>query len=391
MRQELLAKAIKTMILNDPFYGLFLVALNKSWDDKIPTMCVGKNGMHFMLKINEDFFNTLTLEERVAVLKHELLHIGFMHLTDYEHLSNRRIANYAMDLEINQLIKDLPESALTLDTFSELDLEPKAGTKYYYDQLMKKLDEEKDQNENEENENEKQSLSDLLDSLDDPNHDWGDIKDLSPIEKDIMKNQLKEILNSVAETVKKSQGNVPGEFKELLEQLNALKPSKFNWREYIRRFTGVSTKVYSKKSKRKESKRFTGMPGIKVKMRQKILFAIDTSASVNNTELLEMQNELEHLVNLGNDITIIQCDTQIRNVHPYRRKQPLEVYGRGGTDFEPVITYYNENINQYNCLIYYTDGECNRPSDPKGPMLWVISSQSAFNNNLPGKTIKLPN
>ncbi len=372
MRDELLAKAVKTMVVTDPFYGLILISLNKTWDNKIPTACVGLNGVHFQLRINENYFTSLTLNERIALLKHELLHIGFMHLTDKE------VANYAMDLEINQLIKDLPEGGITLESFAELNLKPNAGTTYYYDELMKL----KKSNQ--------QKLQDLMDAAGDPNHDWKEAEALSGVEKEVIKGQLKEILNNAAETVMKNQGTVPGEFKDLLDKLNELKPAKFNWRDYLRRFVGISTKVFTKKSKRKESKRFTNMPGIKVKMRQNILFAIDTSASVNNEELKEMQNELEHLVKLGNDITIIQCDTQIRSVKKYRKNQTLEVLGRGGTDFEPVILYYNENISKYNCLIYYTDGECSRPSNPRGPMLWVLSSISKFNNDLPGKIIKLP-
>jgi predicted metal-dependent peptidase len=390
MRDEILSKAVKTMVVKDPFYGLILISLNKIWDNKIPTLCVGLNNVHFQLRINEAFFTSLTPEERVAVLKHEILHIGFMHLTEYSHLIDREVANYAMDLEINQLIDDLPECGITLKSFPELNLNPKAGTKYYYDELMKLRNNSKDKEKGKGKGKGEKDLQEMFDEAGDPNHDWKEVEDLSDVTKEVIKGQLKEILNNAAETVRKNQGTVPGEFKELLEQLNELKPSKFNWRDYIRRFTGASTKVFTKKSKRKESKRFVNMPGIKVKMRQKILFAIDTSASVNNTELMEMQNELEHLMNLGNDITVIQCDTQIRSVKEYRKKQPLEVFGRGGTDFEPVILYYNENINKYNCLIYYTDGECSRPSNPKGPMLWVISSQSSFNNNLPGKIIQLP-
>lgn len=384
-KDDILAKAVKTMILTDPFYGLLLISLNKIWDKRIPTACVGLNNVHYQLRINEDFFVSLTPEERIAILKHELLHIGFSHLIDYDHLTDKEIANYAMDLEINQMIENLPECGITLDSpgIKELNLQPKAGTNYYYKELLK--------NKKADDGGGGKTFQELMDMLNDPNHDWDkEMEGVSDIKKEVIKNQLKEILNNVAEQVKKNAGTIPGEFAEILEKLNKVEPAKFNWRDYVRRFVGISTKQFTKKTKRKESKRFIDNPGIKVKMRQTILFAIDTSASVSTTELKEMQNELIHLSNLGNDIVIIQCDTQIRSVKNYSKNKDLEVHGRGGTSFEPVIMYYNENISKYNCLIYYTDGEASRPSDPKGPVLWVLSSRSAFNNNLPGRVIKLP-
>ena len=52
---------------------------------------------------------------------------------------------------------------------------------------------------------------------------------------------------------------------------------KFDWKGYIRRFTGVSSKVYTKKIRRKENRRYSDNPGLKIKMKQHMLLAIDTS------------------------------------------------------------------------------------------------------------------
>ena len=42
---ESLARASKTLILREPFYGLFLVGLNKVFRNDIPTAGVSKNGI----------------------------------------------------------------------------------------------------------------------------------------------------------------------------------------------------------------------------------------------------------------------------------------------------------------------------------------------------------
>lgn len=59
------------------------------------------------------------------------------------------------------------------------------------------------------------------------------------------------------------------------------------------------------------------------------------------------------------------------------------------TNFQPVIDYYNENQHKYSCLIYLTDGEASTPQDAKGNILWVLSSESKMNNELPGSVIQL--
>ena len=108
--------------------------------------------------------------------------------------------------------------------------------------------------------------------------------------------------------------------------------------------------------RRKENRRYEDNPGIKVKMRQKMLLAIDTSGSVNNEELAEFMNEIYHIYKSGVAIEIIQCDTKINSIEEYKGKFELEIRGRGGTDFDPVLEYYMKH-RQYTSLIYFTDGE----------------------------------
>ena len=166
-------------------------------------------------------------------------------------------------------------------------------------------------------------------------------------------------------------------------------PPKFDWRGYIRRFTGISTKVFTKKLRRKENRRYDDNPGLKIKMRQHMLLAIDTSGSVSNAELMEFMNEIHHIYKSGVDITILQCDTRITSIEPYKGKKELEVHGRGGTEFDPVLEYYNAHNKKYTSLVYFTDGEAYTSVKPRGNVLWVLSERSYMNEDLPGKVIKL--
>jgi predicted metal-dependent peptidase len=92
----------------------------------------------------------------------------------------------------------------------------------------------------------------------------------------------------------------------------------------------------------------------------------------------------------GVDVTIIQCDVVIKSITQYKGKfDSMAIHGRGGTEFDPVLEYYNNNLKKYTSLIYFTDGECSTSVKPKAPILWVLSERSHMNDSLPGKIIKL--
>jgi predicted metal-dependent peptidase len=222
-----------------------------------------------------------------------------------------------------------------------------------------------------------------------PDHStWSDFEDLTEAEQKLIEKQLQKVLSDAKEQTVKKRGSIPGEIDGVII-IEEIVPPKFDWRGYMRRFTGISTKVFTKKIRRKENKRYDGNPGLKIKMKQHMLLGIDTSGSVSNDELIEFMNEIHHIYKAGVDVTIIQCDTQIRSVEPYRGKSDLEVHGRGGTEFDPVLEYYNDNSKKYTSLVYFTDGECDANVKPKGNVLWVISERSELNTSLPGKVIKL--
>ena len=73
----------------------------------------------------------------------------------------------------------------------------------------------------------------------------------------------------------------------------------------------------------------------------------------------------------------------------FNPKHDWEIHGRGGTSFQPVIDHYNEKKGAYTALVYLTDGEAYSPDDCPKNTLWVHSSVSEINDELPGQKIKL--
>jgi predicted metal-dependent peptidase len=388
-KQKSLGKISKELMLKEPYYGFFLIMLNKVWRKDLPTAGVSKNGINFQLAINEDFWTGLSEMHQMGLLKHELLHIAFGHLTSFKSFKNKRLANVAMDMEINQYIDEdwLPEGGIDINNYEDLNLERKAGCRYYYDKLNQFQD-EKDKNGTCGNEGMDQLL-DQVASGDVPDHStWEEFEDLSEAEKKLIEKQLQKVLADAKEQTIKKRGNIPGEIEGVIV-IEEIVPPKFDWRGYIRRFTGVSTKVFTKKIRRKENRRFSDNPGLKIKMKQHMLLAIDTSGSVSDSELQEFMGEIHHIYKVGVDVTVIQCDTSIKSIEPYKGKHEINVAGRGGTEFDPVLDYYNANQKKYTSLVYFTDGECYTSVVPKGNVLWVLSERSHMNEDLPGKVIKL--
>tara|TARA_R110002073_G_scaffold319123_1_gene493605 strand:+ start:58 stop:1221 length:1164 start_codon:yes stop_codon:yes gene_type:complete len=382
--QDLVAKTTKELILDEPFYGLFLIGINKTYSEQIPTAGVSKHGIGMQLTINPEFYTNLSNLHRNGLIKHELLHIAFGHLLMRDIYNNHKLFNIAADLEINQYISHdkLPEGGLLLSSFPELNLPDKAGTKVYYNLL-----------EQAQEDGTSPSLDNLMDSMNgETEYDhatWGDFDDLSEPDKKLMQKQVEHQLKDAAETTIKKQGNIPGEFKELIDRLFHVEPAKFDWKQYLRRFVGNSSIVYTRKLRRKYNKRYAENPGLKIKFKNHILIGIDTSGSVNTKELEEFYNELHHMHKTGHKITVAQCDTSLNSIKEFNPKQAWEIHGRGGTSFQPVIDHFNKKKGLYTALVYLTDGEACAPDNCPANTLWVHSSISKINNELPGLKIKL--
>ena len=70
-----------SLIFTEPFYGLFLIGINKQYSERIPTAGVSKHGIGMQLTINPRvLIHELSEDHRFGLIKHELLHIAFGHL-----------------------------------------------------------------------------------------------------------------------------------------------------------------------------------------------------------------------------------------------------------------------------------------------------------------------
>jgi len=373
-----LSRIGKQLMFAEPFYGIFLSTLNKVIRDDVPTAGVCKNGINYQLAVNEEFWASLDNDKKkIGLLKHELLHICFHHLTDKDDFPDHELHNVAADVEINQYLT--PDYYPTPDillpsTFPELKLPLKAGTKKYYELLSQaKLS------------GASPALNALLDSdpssggkhgstADGLHPTWKEFDSLSEADKKLVKAQIDHQIKSIVEG-QRNMGFTPAELKGYIDSLFELKPQSFDWKGYFRRFFGTSTKIYTKKTRRKLNKRFEENPALKIKQKKNVLVGVDTSGSVSNKDLIEFFNEIYHMWKTGISITIAEGDANISNVYEYDGKMPTFVTGRGGTNMNPFVEYFNKN-RQYNSLVILTDGFIPEKSVTTfKPLLTVICSK----------------
>ena len=360
-----IAQVIKEILRKEPFYGLFLLGLNKRFDNCVETAAVVRSGINVELVINEEFWKSLKSEQCEAIILHEMHHILLGHLTMSEYFPNKQKFNYAADCQVNSFISNLPDNAVTPDKFG---FESEKGTKWYYEHIPDEMFPE---------------LS-LMDS-----HDWKNFEDLSDAEKQLINNQIGHLVKQSAQEVLKGQGNIPAQYKEYVDNLLKKRPPVFNWKSYFRRLLGSVQDIELKKTRKRESNRFPGASGLKHKKKSNICIIVDTSASVSNEELQDFFTEINYIWRAGTDITIIENDAAIQRIYKYNGKWDGSVSGRGGTVFAECVDWYNEHFRDFNTIIFFTDGFAKVDYKIIGQVIWVITSNGC-KQKYPGKTIYIP-
>ena len=375
-------KAYKKLLIENPFYGLFLLGLSKVIDKSVETACVRKRGINCELVINPEYWETLDDIQQLNLIQHEIYHIVFQHMFMTPFFKNHEVLNVAADCEVNSYLQNLDDTWIVPSMFNA---ESKLGTKVYYDIIMNQTPPPSPQGGGGSN-----SSNGLPDTKDDHSSWDKEFKECSDAEKQLIQNQINSQIKTAAEQTMKMRGTIPAEMKAVVDELFKPKPRVFDWKAYFRRMLGSIYDINIKKTRRKESIRLPGAAGIKHKKKVSILVAVDTSGSVNDEELKDFFSEITYIYKTGARITILECDAAISANYEYTGKWTGKVHGRGGTDFQPVIDYYRKNIKDYAALVYFTDGECSIPDNVPRDTIWVITSAGDHKKEYPGRTLFIP-
>lgn len=412
-----ISKTSVQLLLKEPFYGHFMMGLPKEVSTNVPTAAVAlMNRQAIKLMVNEGFWQKLNKDHRYGLIKHEVLHIVLQHLFSMKAYSNKQLFNIAADIVVNQYIerKQLPEGGILLEQFHYLEfqygikLERDQDVGYYYRMLDRVLKQQPKMSFGaacqkvlgKGNDTPQIKITVILEeeSPELERHKfWGQMEELSERERKLAEQQANRVIKQTADRVRhkyRNFGNLPAGLAEKLKGiLENMQPS-FNWRRVLRLFATSSNSTYLKNTIRRPSRRYGTVPGIKLKRRNRLLLAIDTSGSIQQDELLAFFSEIYFIWKQGAEIRIVECDTAIHKTYDYRGSPPDSVHGRGGTAFHAPIEYGNTSYLP-DALIYFTDGYASVPQvTARFPILWVISSNGLKENEgvwdtLPGRKLKI--
>lgn len=165
------------------------------------------------------------------------------------------------------------------------------------------------------------------------------------------------------------------------------------WRQILRRFISSTARTRLKHTLHRPSKRYGTRPGIKISARQSLWVAIDTSGSISQPDLNLFFQSLEPIYRMGIQLTVLESDLAIRRRYPFTGRAPAEVFGRGGTCWDPVLEAATSE--RPDGVIYFTDGLAAAPQHPcRVPLLWMIapdgiSPGEGVWNSLPGSVVKM--
>jgi predicted metal-dependent peptidase len=117
----------------------------------------------------------------------------------------------------------------------------------------------------------------------------------------------------------------------------------------------------------------------------RLLFAVDVSGSISDEDLQRGFSIVNQFFKYGIEkIDVMQFDTEIKGppVQFKKVKCCIDVVGRGGTCFQPILDYLGTDAGScYDGLIIFTDGITAMPKPPKNRhtrILWLFNHERYY-------------
>lgn len=400
------------LVIEEPFYGLFLTELNKRFvDGVIPTACVAKapESINVSLLINKNFWKDYLKndKQRKYIILHEVLHVIFNHFLFRDVRPDHLVDNIACDLVINQFCDqnnkmERPADGQFLENYKELNLKPMESTQYYYDQLLKAKQKKENSEGTEDSKagpkgNKKGTsgckyFDEMLDNQPEDWHaSWAEMtKDMNELEKKLLEKQIQSAIKEVAEQVEKQRGEIPAHLKDLVNKALEVKKPVMDWKILLRQFMGSCMNADPYKTRKRPNPRFDEAPVQKLKPKVRGVLGVDQSGSMSDRDIEEANNELYHLWKSGGMMDLFEWDAEANEHREYKGKLEWERCKGGGTRLGCAIEYVNENKKNWDFAIFATDGYI-EDDIPRCeiPCLILITSNGNVNINTKHKVLRM--
>ena len=375
----------------DNFYGYFLMQMSREirFDISSPT-AVNFKGAKYVIYFNPIIFLNLNLKQMESTIKHEILHILSMHLIrakEFKGGYSTLAINMAMNIVVNTYLDHLPPYAVTLEWVNlnySLKLLPFKPFEYYAEEIQTALDLlEADQDAADDSNDKADAVNDATADRDqdetiETEYNPEKTHDIWEDSSDIDEKTLKEFTEKFIDNAQK--GSIPNYLESMISSLKNSK-GELPWNLYLKRLMG-SVESNKKKTITRRNRRQPDRLDLRGQLRShkaKIVVALDISGSISDQEFNQAIKEVLDIVkNYNHEITIIECDNEIRRVYKVKSVKDIKdrINIRGGTKFTPVFEYANNH--KVNLLVYFTDGKGEEKllTIPRGyKTLWVISGK----------------
>jgi predicted metal-dependent peptidase len=436
-----LQTALYQLTKNQAFFGMILQCLDMFYTHQIPTagVCFDNNAKKWQMMINPKWFcdklgdGDKGTRHRISILLHELYHLTHKHIIRAPMLKlnpgRRMLMNIAMDMAINQYIKDLPSGCSdcpprdnrlkgaecqnemcpgnpilvedffdTDDKGTQVPWEKNKPFEYYYYKLIEHYSEMSD-NPNEDGEGNGGGQSGNRNSIpkEFDSHDW----DSSSEEQDMM-DATEELVKRAMQKRGLAFDKLPGFIQELLTDIEARR-SELNYRQLIL----SAIKKHASGADRistwsKPSRRYGNIaPGSRNGPLPKLESFIDTSGSISIQEANDFLSIIDNFLQVGHRkcrIGLWHTDLYRNETYKLGDRLDRSVIQSGGTDVGPVLKYISEAKPDLSIIL--TDGcfsnvdfESMLPPNTLFPqVIWIISQDGTEQHPLTrlGETVKIP-
>lgn len=347
-----LDKAKVSIVTQHPFFASILMKRQLIDDETIPTAAVDQRGQIY---INPKWFNTLSVDEIVFVLAHEIGHVIGQHASR-RGTRNAKKWNIAGDAWINDMLK---ASGIGQPIKGCVDM---PGSK---DETVDEI------------------YNKLPDGDDEGPGGTGDdlIERGSPVSPDEATRIDAETRVEIAQAAQaaKAQGKMPAALAKIIADL--IDPGT-PWHEILERYMTSFTRgdyTWSRPNRRFADIAYLPSTG-KLPEMGEIVVQIDVSGSISQRELAYYNGHLSRIIEQCNPerVHVLYVDTRVckHEVFEQGEEVTLEFYSGGGTDMEAGFDYIAKEGIDPEVFVCLTDGytDFSVANAPSYPVLWCISS-----------------
>ncbi len=375
---DLVGKVIIDMLSSeDNFFGGFMIKIEREIrvDITWPLATVPKiNG--FTMYFNPLLFLQCDKKEMAALFKHEIYHMMYMHYERVNNLKNKysnEVISMAIDISINQFVKNMPMEAYRIERVNRefnIELKENRSIEEYSKEIQKAIEERIEKSSKDKNSDTLAREVDIAKT-----HEiWDNI--------DVSDSSVKENVKKIALSLKSS--GKPDEILKLISKFE--EKEELSWQNILKRMIPTVKSGYRKTITRRDRRQPDRMDlrGKLANHIPELIIAIDISASMTDEDIRKIMVEILAIVrNREAQITVVECDNEIRRVYALRSPKDIKPRSEknGSTAFSPVFQYIREKNLSDSIVIYFTDGVGEKELKVKPlnkGIIWVLTGDEEF-------------